>query len=338
MTRWACILLGLLLAPGCAVVDIGVSNPIPGLSRVAVVPFFNLSTEPAADGHRFAEAYFAELQKVPGFQVLPVGVAEAAIQDHRLNMQNPDDAIKLGKLLGVDAVVVGAVTDYSPYYPQRVGWQVSWYSAHPWIFSPGVPIDPSAREAYLKAEDGPCDPVSGGWWHRFTHRCQRCARDVRAEHDVVFRGQSDPTFPPRPDLSQPPNPGLIEPLAPPRPLIRPDHATEPAPPNVPPAFEELLENLPASTGGPPPIPREPIMAYTRLFDGADAALTATFRDYLELRDDLRAGGWRASLHRPGDFIRFTAHRMVVEMLALHGGETRRRVVFLHRREDFEIDD
>lgn len=80
------------------------------------------------------------------------------------------------------------------------------------------------------------------------------------------------------------------------------------------------------------------MSYTRLFDGADADLTATFRDYLELRDDLRAGGWRASLHRTEDFIRFTAHRMVVEMLALHGGESRHRVVFLHRRKEFQIKD
>lgn len=74
------------------------------------------------------------------------------------------------------------------------------------------------------------------------------------------------------------------------------------------------------------------MAYTRLFDGADAGLTAALRDYLELRDDLRAGGWKSSLHRTEDFIRFASHRMIVEMLALHGGETRRRVVFVWRKE------
>ena len=74
------------------------------------------------------------------------------------------------------------------------------------------------------------------------------------------------------------------------------------------------------------------MAYTRLFDGSEAELTAGLRDYLELRDDLRSGGWEAALYRTDDFIRFTAHRMVVEMLALHGGETRRRVVFVWRKE------
>ena len=52
-----------------------VFNPFPQLTKVAVVPFFNLSTEPSADGRQFATAYAAELQSVPGFEVVPVGVA-----------------------------------------------------------------------------------------------------------------------------------------------------------------------------------------------------------------------------------------------------------------------
>jgi hypothetical protein len=90
--------------------------------------------------------------------------------------------------------------------------------------------------------------------------------------------------------------------------------------------------MPVPNGILTPTPYEPLMSYTRLFDGASAELTATFRDYLELRDDLRSGGWKASLFRTEDFIRFTTHRMIVEMLALHGGETRHRVVFVWRRE------
>ena len=77
-------------------------------------------------------------------------------------------------------------------------------------------------------------------------------------------------------------------------------------------------------------PRDPLMAYTRLFDGADSKLTARLRDYRELSGDLRSGGWEAYLHRSEDFIRFTSHVMVVEMLQLHGGEAQRRVVFKRR--------
>ena len=78
-------------------------------------------------------------------------------------------------------------------------------------------------------------------------------------------------------------------------------------------------------------PRQPLMSYVRMFDGADPKLTARLRDYRELSGDLRSGGWEAYLHRSEDFIRFTSHLMVVEMLQLHGGEARRRVVFKLRR-------
>ncbi len=314
VVRWGCVFIGLLLASGCAVVDQGVSNPIPGLSKVAIAPFFNLSTEPAADGHRFAEAYFTELQKVPGFQVLPIGVTEAAMRDHQLDLQNTDDVIKLGQLLGVDAVVVGAITDYNPYYPPRVGLQVSWYSAHPWEFVPGIPTEPLARKSILLAEECPeDDPPDERFWEKCFSWCKQRGRNIYAEQSTVFRGQSEATFPPRPDLNDgkmlPPEP------APPRRLIVPEAQITPP----------ILDT-------PSVVPREPLMAYTRLFDGSDSELTASLRDYVELRDDLRSGGWKASLHRTEDFLRFTAHRMIVEMLALHGGETRRRVVFLKRRQ------
>lgn len=331
MTRWAWIVFGLLFSPGCVVVDVGVTNPVAGLSRVAIVPFFNLSPEPSADGFRFAEAYFAELQKVPGFQVLPVGVAEAAIQDLQLDLQNPEDVMKLGQALGVDAVVVGAITDYNPYYPPRIGLQVSWYSPHPWQFSPGVPTEPLARKAILESEfcpDDECEPPQGRW-SRFKHWFKRKSAKAYAEHSTLFRGQSDAVFPPRPKQNQsqpePPEP------APPMALIPPDTPTTLPPPD-PLDDLETPPALPVPNGVLTQSPFEPLMSYTRLFDGASAELTASYRDYLELRDDLRSGGWKASLFRTEDFIRFTTHRMIVEMLALHGGETRHRVVFVWRRE------
>ena len=135
-----------LLAPGCAIVQIGVTNPIPGLSTVAVAPFLNLSVERATDGRRFALAYAMELQKVPGFEVVPVGVTETAMVDAKIDLNDVDDVLKLAKVLRVDAVVVGAVTDYSPYYPPRIGLQVNWYSPRPWAFYPGIQTEPQTRQ------------------------------------------------------------------------------------------------------------------------------------------------------------------------------------------------
>ena len=126
-----------LLAPGCHMIVPKVShypqvhNPFPQLSRVAVAPFFNQSDEPTLDGRRFSLAYFQQLQAVPGFEVVPLGVVEEAIIRHAVDLSGPGEARRLARILGVDAVVVGSVTDYSPYQPPRCGLRVEWYTANP---------------------------------------------------------------------------------------------------------------------------------------------------------------------------------------------------------------
>jgi hypothetical protein len=127
----------LLGAPGCSLIFPDVSheplvhNPFPQLNRVAVAPFFNQSDEPTVDGRKFAMAYYAELQAIPGFEVVPLGVVETAIIENQVDLHNPDEARRLANILGVDAVVIGAVTDFTPYYPPRCGLRVDWYSANP---------------------------------------------------------------------------------------------------------------------------------------------------------------------------------------------------------------
>ena len=309
-----CIFLALLFV-GCSTVEVGVSNPIPGLSRVAVVPFFNLSTEPSADGHRFAEAYFTELQRTPGFEVVPVGVTDAAMQDHNLNLNSPADALKLAKILDVDAVVVGAITAYDAYYPPRVGLRVAWYSPYEWSFSPGLPTDPRARAPLFPPpiilptlSDGSCDgPTKPG-------------RRYGRHQDLYDGSPHQGIMPAVPDLFSP------------------------AEPNSPgeSCSEEIVRGQSPDefvtwdeTPLPPVTPVDttrPLMSYARILDGADAALTAALRDYVELSGDLRSGGWEAYLHRSDDFLQFTARLMIDEMLMLHGGETRRRAVFAHRKQ------
>ena len=82
-----------------------VHNPFPQLSKIAIAPFFNLSTEPTVDGRQFAQAYFNELQSIQGFEVVPVGVVERAMDAYQLDLDNPDEVRKLATVLGVDAVV-----------------------------------------------------------------------------------------------------------------------------------------------------------------------------------------------------------------------------------------
>src|SRR3954470_3435531 len=136
--HFAAMLAGLVLAgaAGCRLIFPDVShqpvvhNPFPQLNKVAIAPFFNQSNEPTVDGRKFALAYFAELQAVPGFEVVPLGVVETAIIENQVNLANPGEARRLANILGVDAIVVGSVTDYTPYYPPRCGLRVEWYAAN----------------------------------------------------------------------------------------------------------------------------------------------------------------------------------------------------------------
>lgn len=183
------ILLMLFLAaglPGCAIVQVSVRNPVVGLEKVAIAPFFNLSSERSVDGHDFAEAYYAELQKVPGFEVVPVGIAERAIRENQLTLDGPEDALRLARILDVDAVVIGAVTDYDPYVP-RVGLKVSWYSHHDWEFLPSVPpseqASKSKRRAFL--------PESIDLWSQVTRaNCPPRKTTSGGQPVAITRGQS----------------------------------------------------------------------------------------------------------------------------------------------------
>src|SRR6478609_3466322 len=70
-----------IASSGCAllpdkIVEPQFHNPFPQIYRVAVLPFFNQSAEPTVDGEAMAMAYYNELQNIPGFEVMPVGVAK----------------------------------------------------------------------------------------------------------------------------------------------------------------------------------------------------------------------------------------------------------------------
>lgn len=108
-----------------------VRNPFPQLAKVAVVPFINHSAEPAADGRQFALAYAGELQSIPGFEVVPISVVEPVLREYRIELTGIADARKLAQILEVDAVVIGAITDYTPFYPPRCTLHVEWVAANP---------------------------------------------------------------------------------------------------------------------------------------------------------------------------------------------------------------
>jgi len=157
--RWLSLILlavGLLpTAPGCALFpEVShqpvIRNPFPQLSTIAVVEFVNQSGEPTMNGRQLAEMYVNELQQFQGFEVLPVSVTMNVARDLNVNLANPFERRRLAEALQVDAIVVGSLTEFTPYYPPRCGLSVNWYAANP-CFHPippgyGLPWGTSEEE------------------------------------------------------------------------------------------------------------------------------------------------------------------------------------------------
>ncbi|GIW92326.1 MAG: hypothetical protein KatS3mg110_0367 [Pirellulaceae bacterium] len=273
-------------------------NPFPQLHRIAILPFFNLSESPHVDADRVTLLYYEELQAIPGFEVLPVGVVKQKLAESGKLIDEKTDFQQLAQELGVDAVLVGAVTDYSPYYPPRLGLAVRWYAAnrgfHPIPPGYGLPWG-TAEEEYI--------PDWIVW---------------EAEFALAREQLATQTPEPRPDEA----PGGSSDQAAGAP-----HA----------ARTGLPADWPDPTGFVPPPPSrlrppyrpqyEPIIRHTRIYHGNDEEFTRRLADYYFFRDDARFGGWQAYLGRSEDFVRFCCHLHITETLALRGGVREPKVVW-----------
>lgn len=291
-----CYLLAFLaLATGCGLVpQVGrrplVHNPFPQLTKVAVAPFFNLSAEPTADGRQFALAYYNELQSVPGFEVIPMGVVEGAMQDNNLTLDGPGDAQRLAQLLKVDAIVVGAVTDYSPYYPPRCGLQIEWYAANPCFCAIppgyGLPWGTQAEEKIPPSVifDAKMAMARAQLKHGAQPPCEPETADGAVPASFTSEAASDATTAANPSTG----------------------------------IADGAEATPAP---------EAVLQLTRLYNGHDLEFTEAMESYYFFRDDARFGGWQSYLGRSEDFIRFCCHLHVQEMLVARGGGGESRVVW-----------
>jgi hypothetical protein len=332
-------------------------NPFPQLSKVAVAPFFNLTTEPTLDGRKVALAYFNELQAVPGFEVVPVGVVETAMHEHHIELRNASEARQLAQLLKVDAVVVGAVTDYFPYYPPRLALQVEWYTAnpgyHPIPAGYGLPwgtqeekdipaplvfeAEMALAKAQLKTQAPIWPPIvpavptplqsndngkkSGGNLSPSDNKGNTPNKDSKNQ-----------STPPEPQNGQ----GDVQSLQYTTAIDKVDTNGKTV------AFENVIPpDWPDPRGFIPPGPQPepppcvpsnaPVLRHTRTYNGNDMEFTTALSSYYAFRDDARFGGWQSYLSRSDDFIRFCCHMHISEMLTARGGAGESRVVWRHEK-------
>jgi hypothetical protein len=358
MLRWI-VLIGCLFSPGCAILPEIVHqptlhNPFPQISKVAVAPFFNGSLEPTLDGRKVAEAYAAELAEVPGYVVIPVSQADTTIRALGLQLDKEKDCRKLAQLLEVDAVVVGDVTEYTPYYPPRLTMTVAWFAANPY-FHPipagyGLPwgrpgekdipgplvfqAEMSLAKEQLKTQtpnytklplDSPnADGTSGSAPHGAPAKpsdgnATPGSHDVRTaahESGEVTVNSTTAANSSRPATSDEAAPKTLSPKE-----------NDPA---LPPDWPDPHGFIPRPPCAHPVAcgpSDEPVMQHTRSFRGNDGEFTTALEDYYYTRDDARLGGWQDYLRRSDDFIRFCCRLHIWEMLTARGGAGETRVVW-----------
>jgi hypothetical protein len=321
-----------------------IHNPFPQLKRVGVLPFFNQSSEPTVDSDLVAEKYYAALQGIPGFEVLPIGVAKAQWLQYSLAHGEPRTGAEfqqLAKQMGVEALVVGSVTDFNAYYPPRLAMTVHWYAAdegfHPIPAGYGLPWGTEQEK------DIP----------------RRIAREAEFELARSQLATQTPLLAETTELASPVEPNALRPVARKIVLTPPQLPTESRDPisgdiiettetgNAVDgdaltsgqfqgdafALESIESMLPADWPEPtdlipdPPSPvrpiakinHEPVLSHTKLYCGDDSYFTNRLADHVETGDDARPGGWQGYLKRSDDFIRFCCHLHVTEMLESRGG-------------------
>ena len=318
-------------------------NPFPQLSKVAVAPFFNLTNEPTLDGRKVAIAYFNELQSVPGFEVVPVGVVETAMHEHQDRTAGAAEARRLAQILKVDAVVIGAVTDYFPYYPPRMALQVEWYSANPGFhpIPPGyglpwgtseekdipAPLVFEAEMALAKAQMKTQTPAAAGHADRGTARGSRENSNGNLKHSRPMSPlvKSKPTWPEQNGKSGATGAvfryGRYSRYKRQKSCKRNRTSARLARSARIYSARRLASrrlSLPSNA---------PVLRHTRTYNGNDMEFTTALSSYYAFRDDARFGGWQSYLNRSDDFIRFCCHMHISEMLTARGGAGESRLVW-----------
>jgi hypothetical protein len=308
-------------------------NPFPQLHRVAVLPFFNQSHEPTVDGDAMALAYYNELQAIQGFEVMPVGVARRLLEASRIRPQTGSDFQELARLMRVDAVIVGSVTEYSPYYPPRLGLSIDWYAAnpgyHPIPAGYGLPWGTAEEEFIpsklvkeaefsLAREQLKLQTPAYDEQEKRAQQAKNEEFQQSADKQASYESTADKVVGSGVNAGDGVGGSVVGGSV-------VDGSGEPSAPWPDPRG---FVPLPPSPQTPPLRPQyEPIITHTRLYHGQDAEFTQRLEAYYQTRDDARFGGWQTYLQRPSDFVRFCCYLHVTETLAARGGAGESQVVW-----------
>ncbi len=172
--RLLMLALGLATLLGCQrpVVQQRLEAPYGQRQVWAIAPLANETGSRYADGLVMADELSRVLEEVQGIDVIPLNRVLAAMDSLKLaGIESREDAIALRESLGVDALVVGTMTQYDAYDPLKFGLALELYS---WPNGPdgrtldirGLSWAPTADKAGIRRNtlyrpDQPVTTVSG---------------------------------------------------------------------------------------------------------------------------------------------------------------------------------
>ena len=346
------LLLVLLTSVGCSLFPVTrqreqIHNPFPQVQLVAVLPFYNQSENPTVDTELVADKYYAALQAIPGFEVLPVGVTKTQWMIYSQQHGEPvsgEDFQKLAEYMGVEALVVGSVTDFDAYYPPRMAMTVHWYAAnegfHPIPNGYGLPwgtqqendipsrIVQDTQFDLARSQLATQTPVREksrqANWQQRSHRTH-VGTD---SHELVTALGDITPLPANPSSTSDAKPHA-ETLPVPLPQgnfaemngigpLLPEHWPNPT---------DLIPDPPSPERPQMIINHEPILNHTRIYRGDDLYFTERLSNYIESSDDARPASWQGYLKRSDDFIHFCCHLHITEMLESRGGRAESDLIF-----------
>lgn len=110
-----------------------IANPFMGPAAIAVAPAVNVSGSVDFDPNRFADQMASELGFADRVTVIPVSRVLGAMAVLGLDqVSSPQKAREIAELIGADAILVFAVTEYDPFDPPRIGITAQLFGATPW--------------------------------------------------------------------------------------------------------------------------------------------------------------------------------------------------------------
>lgn len=120
---------------------------------IAVAPAINQSGSDDFDSVRVADLAASELGNFEGVRVVGVNQVMAAMVNRNMQwLRSPEDAMAIGRDLGVDGVLVFAITEYDPYDPPVVGLTMQLYATNGPSLSGGDPVQASRMPAPPETE------------------------------------------------------------------------------------------------------------------------------------------------------------------------------------------